>query len=112
MSFAVALNELAGVAMQHGPAAFVLTTDINQRPRVIHVVVEVADNGNISARVGTSAATNVMTRPNVCVLWPQAADGFSLIADGVAEIEGNPRRNTPIKIKTISAVRHRPARKR
>lgn len=112
MSFAVALDDLETVAQRHGSTAFVLTTDDNLRPRVIHAVVEVASDGVISARVGASAATNALARPNVCVLWPQADDGFSLIADGVAEVDGTPRRNAPMSIKTISAVRHRPARKR
>lgn len=110
MSLAVEPTDLAGVAQKHGPAAYVLTTGADGRPRVIHVAVDVADDGTISAVVGRSAAANAIDRPNVCVLWPPAADGFSLIADGTAEVDGEPSPETHITITVTSAVRHRPAR--
>ena len=110
MSLAVEPTDLAGVAQKHGPAAYVLTTGADGRPRVIHVAVDVADDGTISAAVGRSAAANAIDRPNVCVLWPPAADGFSLIADGTAEVDGEPSPETHITIAVTSAVRHRPAR--
>ena len=110
MSLAVEPTDLAGVAQKHGPAAYVLTTGADGRPRVIHVAVDVADDGTISAVVGRSAAANAIDRPNVCVLWPPAPDGFSLIADGTAIVKGEPGPGTPITITVTSAVRHRPAR--
>lgn len=110
MSFAVEPTDLAGVARQHGAAAYVLTTGADQRPRVIHVAVDVADDGTISATVGRSAAASAIDRPNVCVLWPPAADGFSLIADGTATVKGEPGPDTQVTIAVTSAVRHRPAR--
>jgi len=110
MSLAVEPGDLAGVAQQHGPAAYVLTTGADGRPRVIHVAVGVAADGTISAVVGRSAAANAMDRPNVSVLWPPAADGFSLIADGTATVDGEPGPDTRIAIAVTSAVRHRPAR--
>ena len=109
MSFAVEPGDLAGVAQQHGPAAYVLTTGADNRPRVVHVAVAVADDGTISAVVGRSAAANASARPNVCVLWPPAADGFSLIADGTADVAGEPGPDTRVTITVTSAVRHRPA---
>lgn len=109
MSLVVDPNDLARVARQHGPAAYVLTTGPDERPRVIHVAVGVADDGTITSVVGRSAAANALARPNVCVLWPPAADGFSLIADGTADVEGEPGPDTPITVKVTSAVRHRPA---
>ncbi|MCQ3813377.1 MAG: hypothetical protein KTU85_03015 [Acidimicrobiia bacterium] len=110
MSIAVEPSDLAGVAQQHGPAAYVLTTGADGRPRVIHVAVDVADDGTISAVVGRSAAANAIDRPDVCVLWPAADDGFSLIADGKAIVEGQPGPDTPITVAVTSAVKHRPAR--
>jgi len=88
----------------------VLTTGADGRPRVIHVAVDVADDGTISAVVGRSAAANAIDRPDVCVLWPAADDGFSLIADGKAIVEGQPGPDTPITVAVTSAVKHRPAR--
>ena len=110
MSLAVEPTDLAVVAQQHGPAAYVLTTGADGRPRVIHVAVDVADDGTVSAVVGRSAAVNAVDRPNVCVLWPAAPDGFSLIADGTATVDGEPCPGTPITVAVTSAVRHRPAR--
>lgn len=109
MSLAVEPGDLKGVAQQHGPAAYVLTTGADSRPRVIHVAVDVAEDGTISAVVGRSAAANAIDRPNVCVLWPPAADGFSLIADGTATAMGEAGPDTQITIAVTSAVRHRPA---
>lgn len=108
MSFAVEPADLAGVAVRHGGTAYVLTTGSDQRPRVIHVAVEVLD-GVIRAVVGRSAAGNARVRPQVCVLWPPAEDGFSLIADGIATVDAGAGSGTAITITVTSAVRHRPA---
>lgn len=102
-------GELAEAAAQHGPAAYVLTVGDDGRPRVIHVAVEVAADGAVTAVVGRGAAANASARPDVCVLWPPAADGYSLIADGAAAVEGEPGPETRITIRVASAVRHRPA---
>ena len=109
MSIAVELAELALVSAAHGPAAYVLTVGDDGRPRVIHVAVEVAADGAITAEVGRGAAANAIARPDVCVLWPPAADGYSLIADGAAFVEGEPRPGARVTIRVTSAVRHRPA---
>ncbi len=105
----MAPGELAEVAAQHGPAAYVLTVGSDGRPRVIHVAVAVAADGTITAAVGRGAAANAAARPDVCVLWPPAADGYSLIADGAAAVEGEPGPGARVAIRVVSAVRHRPA---
>ena len=97
------------MAAEHGATAFVLTVSDDCRARVIHVKVDIDGEGVIRAVVGRGAAANAVARPAVVVLWPPAADGFSLIADGIASIEGDPRPDTPITIKVFWAVRHRPA---
>ena len=102
-------GELAEAAAQHGPAAYILTVGDDGRPRVIHVAVNVAADGTITAVVGRGAAANASARPDMCVLWPPAADGYSLIADGAATIDGEPGPETRITIRVTSAVRHRPA---
>lgn len=102
-------GELAAAAADHGPAAYVLTVGDDGRPRVIHVAVDVAADGTITAVVGRGAAANAVARPDVCVLWPPATDGYSLIADGAAIVEGEPGPETRITIRVTSAVRHRPA---
>lgn len=102
-------QDLASVAAEHGPTAFVLTVGDDGRTRVIHVKVAIDDRGVLRAVVGRGAAANAAARPDVVVLWPPAADGFSLIADGVASVDGEPRGDTPLAIEVFSAVRHRPA---
>ena len=110
MSFAVEPQDLASVAAEHGPTAFVLTVGDDGRTRIIHVKVDIDGRGVIQAVVGRGAAANAVARPDVVVLWaPAADDGFSLIADGVASVDGEPRGDTPITIEVFSAVRHRPA---
>ena len=109
VSVAVEPRELAAVATGHGPTAFVLTVGDDGRTRVIHVRVDIDDQGVIRAVVGRGAAANAVVRPDVVVLWAPADDGFSLIADGVATVDGQPRPDTPITIEVSSAVRHRPA---
>lgn len=109
VSVGVEPSELAAVAAGHGPTAFVLTVGDDGRTRVIHVRVDIDAAGVIRAVVGRGAAANAVARPDVVVLWPPAADGFSLIADGVATVEGEPGPDSPITIEVTSAVRHRPA---
>ena len=109
VSFAVEPQDLASVAAGHGPTAFVLTVGDDGRTRIIHVKVDIDGRGVIKAVVGRGAAANAVSRPDVVVLWSPAADGFSLIADGVASVDGEPRPDTPITIEVFSAVRHRPA---
>ncbi len=109
MSFAVEPQDLASVAADHGPTAFVLTVGDDGRTRIIHVRVDIDGRGAIRAVVGRGAAANAVARPDVVVLWAPADDGFSLIADGVASVDGEPRPDTPITIEVFSAVRHRPA---
>ena len=97
------------MAVEHGPTAFVLTVGDDGRTRVIHVRIDIDDRGVIQAVVGRGAAANAAARPDVVVLWMPAADGYSLIADGVASLDGEPRPDTPVTIEVFSAVRHRPA---
>ena len=87
-----------------------LTVGDDGRTRVIHVKVDIDGRGVIRAVVGRGAAANAVARPDVVVvLWSPAADGFSLIADGIASVDGEPRGDTPLTIEVFSAVRHRPA---
>ena len=97
------------MAAEHGPTAFVLTVSDDGRTRIIHVKVDIDGAGVVRAVVGRGAAANAVARPDVVLLWAPAADGFSLIADGVATIDGEPRPDTPITIEVHSAVKHRPA---
>ena len=102
-------GDLAAVAAEHGPTAFVLTVGDDGRTRVIHVKVDIDEAGVVRTVVGRGAAANAVARSDVVLLWSPAADGFSLIADGIASVDGEPRPDTPLTIEVFSAVRHRPA---
>ncbi|MEO8692806.1 MAG: hypothetical protein ABI658_04765 [Acidimicrobiales bacterium] len=103
MSIAVALDHLGDEMARFGASAFVLTTSDDGRPHISHVVVT-HDGGVLTCTVGRRSAENAATRAQIAVLWPpHEADGFSLIVDADAAVEGSQLRMTPTK-----AVLHRP----
>jgi len=110
VSIPVKPEDLAATVLEHehGPTAFVLTVGEDGRTKVIHARAEVGDAGVINAIVSRGVAANALVRPEVVVLWMPAADGFCLIADGIARVDGEPRAETPMRIETFSAVRHKP----
>ena len=109
MSIPVDPHLISASAQAYGPAAYVLTTDPDGRPRVTHVVVSIEGN-RVAAVPGGSAARNAAERSAVSVLWPAVEDdGYSLIADGEASVAGPPGPDSSVEIAITSAVLHRPA---
>ena len=103
MSIRVEPDELAGVAAEHGDAAYVVSTRADGRAHVVHVVVEI-EGATARCRVGTGTAGALAERRDVVLLWPQAEPGgYSLIADGVASVDGD-----RVEVTVTGAVRHRP----
>lgn len=104
MSVAVALDQLGDEVERYGPSAFVLTTSDDGRPHISHVTVT-HDQGALWCTVGGHSTRNVSVRPQIAVLWPPlSADGFSLIVDADASVDGSQLKLTPTR-----AVLHRPA---
>ena len=104
MSIAVEVERLGDEMERFGATAFVLTTSDDGRPHISHVAVT-HERGVLSCTVGGRSAGNARARPHIAVLWPPSAtDGFSLIVDADAEVEGSELHLTPTK-----AVLHRPA---
>ena len=104
MSIAVEIDRLGEEMARFGESAFVLTTSDDGRPHISHVPVT-HDEGLLCCTVGGRSAGNARARPQIAVLWPPGAtDGFSLIVDADARVEGSELRLTPTK-----AVLHRPA---
>ena len=104
MSIAVAIDRLGEEMARFGDSAFVLTTSDDGRPHISHVAVTHAD-GMLHCTVGRSSAGNARSRAQIAVLWPPTStDGFSLIVDADATVDGSELRLTPTK-----AVLHRPA---
>ncbi len=110
VSIPVKPEDLAATVLEHkhGSTAFVLTVGDDGRTKVIHAKAEVGNAGVINTIVSRGVAANALVRPDVVVLWMPAADGFCLIADGIATVDGEPRAETPMRIETFSAVRHKP----
>ena len=104
MSIAVAIDRLGEEMARFGESAFVLTTSDDGRPHISHVTVTHED-GVLCCSVGGHSAGNARARSRIAVLWPpHSADGFSLIVDADASVDGSELRLTPTK-----AVLHRPA---
>ena len=104
MSIAVKVEDLGEAIERFGAAAFVLTTSDDGRPHVSHVAVT-HDDGALHCTVGRHSAGNARVRAQIAVLWPpQSDDGYSLIVDADATVEGSELRMIPTK-----AVLHRPA---
>jgi len=104
MSIAVAVERLGEEMARFGPTAFVLTTSDDGRAHISHVAVTHRD-GVLCCTVGRRSAGNAEARAQIAVLWPpRETDGFSLIVDADAIVEGSELRLTPTK-----AVLHRPA---
>lgn len=108
MSVPVDPHELAEAAAGYGSTAYVLTTDSDGRPRVSQTTVSIAGD-RVVAVIGGSASRNAADRSATSVLWPAVDDdGLSLIADGVAEVVGDPGPDATVEIVVTSAVQHRP----
>jgi hypothetical protein len=107
MSVPVDPSELAPAVREFGSTAYLLTSDDDGRPRVNQVAPSV-EADRISATVGGSASRNASARPAVTVLWPPVEEGgFTLIADGMAIVPGEPGPDAALEIVVSSAVLHR-----
>lgn len=105
MSIPVALPELAVTAARYR-FAYLLTVNAEGAPRALAIVPRVAADGVLAiAHVGASTRANVAARSMISLVWPPAAaDGYSLIVDGVASVAGE-----GVRVVPTHAVLHRPA---
>lgn len=107
MSHAVDPKDLAASATPYGMTPFLLYSAADGSARVNHVVVHIESEPAV-ARVrgfGRGVASRLADGAPLSLLWPAHTDGgFSLIADGAGEIEGD-----VLTIQISAAVLHRPA---
>lgn len=107
MSIPVDPHELAATAETFGSTVYLLTSDDAGHPRVNQVDVAITDN-RVSAVVGRTASRNARARPGVTLLWPPVEDGgFTLLADGLAEVVGEPGPDATLEVAISWAVLHR-----
>lgn len=108
MSIRVALHELADEVGRWG-FGYLLTVSDDGRPHVLALVPTVSGTTTPVLRFdagGGRACRNAAVRPDVSVVFPPAqhSDGFSLVVDGAATVDGD-----VIEVAVSSALLHRPA---
>ena len=104
MSIAVRIEELAETIEQQIGWCYLLTVSESLQVRVLAIAPKwSADGMSLHALVGQRTADNLAARPDVSMVWPPAAaDGYTLIADGVAIVDG-----LRLTFQPTSAVLHR-----
>ena len=102
MSIAVALEELTGKVAEY-PYCYLVTTG-EERPHLLAVKPAAVETG-LRCETGHSSRANVVRNPLVVLLFPPVEpDGFSMIVDGQAEVNGD-----GVVVTPTWAVLHRPA---
>ena len=108
MSIRVELGDLAGEIGRWG-FGYLTTVSDDGRPHLLALRPVVADPATPVLRFdagGGRACRNAAARPDVAVMFPPAADsdGFSLVLDGTATVDGD-----HVDVTVTSALLHRPA---
>ncbi len=99
----VANEELARVVAEYS-FAYLMTVTADGRPHAVAVQPRPAGDVLHVGELGNRSLSNAQERPCVSLVWPPVdIDGYSLIVDGEAQVDGGGLRLTPTR-----AVRHRP----
>lgn len=104
MSVPVELEKLKESVDRFGALPYLLTTAADDRPHAVSVHVS-WEGAELVVRAGKKTLANAVARPLVSLLWaPVDGDGFSLIVDGTAAVEGD-----RVSVRPSRAVLHRQA---
>jgi hypothetical protein len=104
MSIPVAIDDLAAAIEQYG-WAYLLTVRDDLRAHIV-AVRPAWDDAELVMEVGRGTARNASERRAVSLCYPPAEpDGYSLIIDGDASVEGE----SVMRFAPTGAVLHRPA---
>ncbi len=102
MSIAVALEEISGKLAEY-PWCYLVTSG-EERPHLIAVKPSIVEEG-LRCETGHSSRANVVRNPMVVLMFPPPQpDGFSLLVDGQAEVNGD-----GVVVRPTWAVLHRSA---
>lgn len=102
MSIAVPLEELAAKVAEY-PWCYLVTSG-EERPHLL-AVKPAAVQAGLRCETGHSSRANVVRNPLVVLLFPPTeVDGYSMIVDGEASVDGD-----GIVVNPTWAVMHRPA---
>ena len=86
-------------------ATLEVTVNGEGRPHVVSVSVALED-GELVTGAGRTTAANVGGRPDVTLLWPPSAEGYSLIVDGPAVVRDSSA-GAVVAVAPNRAVLHR-----
>jgi hypothetical protein len=104
MSVKVDLDQLAE-ALADFTFAYLVTVGDDYRAKTVAVSPVLTDGVLDVGPVGAGTRRNVAGHDNVTLLWPpREPDGYTLIVDGQARLEGE-----AVHVVPASAVLHRPA---
>jgi hypothetical protein len=105
VSIAVAIERLMEEVDRWG-FGYLLTVGDDGRPRLLALRPQVSGDVLRFDAGGGSTCRNASERPGVTIVFPPSghSDGFSLVVDGEATVEGG-----MIDVRPTSAVLHRPA---
>lgn len=101
MSIRVELPDIPHQLDRFGPVGFLVTVGDDGRAHPASVKVT-ADGGTLRTGAGRRTVANIAARPDVTLLWAGPLEGFGLIVDGRATVEGD-----AIVITPTSAILHK-----
>ena len=105
MSVRVGPEKLREEVSRFGHLAYLVTTGADGRPHAVSVHLDLTDDDSLVFRAGKRTTANAAERALVCVLWsPVETEGFSLIVDGTASVDGD-----RVTVRPEAAVLHRQA---
>lgn len=108
MSIPVALDELRSTCGGYR-FAYLMTVGDDGHPHAVAASPTHGDGELVVAGVGRRTASNARARPTVSLVWPpDDLEGYSLIVDGEASVEGSGDA-VRIRVRPTKAVLHRPA---
>ena len=109
MSIPVEIDDLEEAIDNYGVNAYLITTDSKSHPHITHITLSTLSYPFI-CNIGRKTAANVLARPSVAMLWPPVSPGdYSLIVDGMMQVEENPEGSSQGVFKPKSAILHRSA---
>ncbi|MGH2717005.1 MAG: hypothetical protein ACRDJU_00275 [Actinomycetota bacterium] len=106
MSVPVAIKDLPQFVARYGPNPYLLTVGADSTPRATSV--SVAWSGELlMAGAGRRTAQNLKGNAVVTLLWPPPVPGdYTLIVDGLGEVQDGPAGNFIVMIKPTGAILH------
>ena len=109
MSIPVEIDDLGKAIEKHGAHAYLITTDSKAHPHITHITL-LSYSAPFIFNIGRKTAANASVRPSVAMLWPPLVSGdYSLIVDGLIQVEESLEGSSQGVFEPKSAILHRSA---